>query len=131
MKVQQAIELTEKIKQSAIPDIIKYQWLNELEGHIQQDVFLRSPEDCVYYHFPEDWDTELLIKPPYDGIYTAYLAAKIDFANAEFNLYGNSIAQYNQLFRKFSAWYAKTYRPADQPDELRGTLYYDSKVRIR
>lgn len=57
--------------------------------------------------------TELLVPPPHDNIYRTYLGAMIDYANGEYDRYNNSMILFNKQFGSLTAWYARTYHPAD------------------
>ena len=65
----------------------------------------------LHYTYPEDLETELLVAPPYDEVYTAYLKAKVDAANGEYNKYANSMAIYNAVYAAFVCWFCQLYDP--------------------
>ena len=92
MKIKDAIAWADEVKPNAFTERVKFEWLNALEGKIAADVFLLAPAEVrtLRYVYPEDLETELLVGPPHDDIYTLYLQAKIDEANGEYNKYANS-----------------------------------------
>jgi len=57
-------------------------------------------------------DVELLVKYPHDKIYGAYLIAKVDFANGEYDKYANTMTMFNAFWGEFSRWFARVYCPA-------------------
>lgn len=119
MNVQQVIRLVDDIKPNAFSDEAKTAWLNEAEGLVQTEVLLLAPEEIIVYSWEEDKETELLVKPPHDKLYWAYLTALIDFANGEYLKYQNTLQMFNSHFGEYMRWYASRYRPADgKPTEL-------------
>lgn len=114
MTIQDAIRRVDDIKPNSFTDETKLKWLSDLEGRLALDVFLLAGVELRYfqYAYPGGMDAELLVQPPHDDIYTAYLAAKIDEANGEYELYQNSMAAYNGLYGDFARWFARTYEPA-------------------
>lgn len=111
--ILQVISLVDSIKPNSFSASAKVAWLNDIEGVIQTEILLRAIEDITVYTYPENEDTELLVKPPHDKLYRAYLMAQIDFANEEYDKYQNSMQLFNAYFNEFSAWFMLRYRPAD------------------
>lgn len=121
--LQEVIARVDEIKPNAFSDEIKVSWLNALEGRIVVDVFqLPRAEAIARHHTEEDLGQELLVKFPHDDIYEAWLAAKIDFANGEYEKYQNSMAMYNELYEDFVQLIAMRYNPAQRTPEERATL---------
>jgi len=114
MTIKQAIQLSDDVKPNAFLERAKYQWLNELEGRVALNTFLMAGAELRFfqYRYPDDGDLELLVLPPHDGIYPAYLNAQIDKLNGEYDKYQNSMAAYNALFGDFTRWFARVYEPA-------------------
>ncbi len=114
MKLREAIERVDEIKPNAFSSTVKTDWINALEGRIAADVLLLAPAEVkqLRYAYPADQNTELLIDPPHDDIYTLWLAAKIDEANGEYNKYQNTMQIYNEHFGDFVRWFASTWDPA-------------------
>lgn len=114
MKLREAIERVDEIKPNAFSSTVKTDWINALEGRIAADVLLLAPAEVkqLRYAYPADQNTELLIDPPHDDIYTLWLAAKIDEANGEYNKYQNTMQIYNEHFGDFVRWFASTWEPA-------------------
>ena len=114
MKLREAIERVDEIKPNAFSSTVKTDWINALEGRIAADVLLLAPAEVkqLRYAYLADQNTELLIDPPHDDIYTLWLAAKIDEANGEYNKYQNTMQIYNEHFGDFVRWFASTWDPA-------------------
>ena len=73
----------------------------------------------------------LMVRPPHDKIYAAYLTAMIDYGNGEYNKYNNSMVMFNGYWSEVCRWVARTFRPADY-DPTKRLVYvsaYGSAVR--
>ena len=116
-KLGEIIAMADEIKPSAFSSEAKTAWLNEVEGMVQTEVFLFAPVEIIRYHWPEDQDVPMLVDPPHDKLYWAYLTAMIDFANGEYNKYQNTMQMFNASFGEFMRWFAQNYRPADAHEE--------------
>lgn len=117
MTLSDVIERVDDIKPNAFSAKAKTAWINECEGMVQTEVFLLAPVEIISYNYETDKNTALLVDPPHDKLYWAYLAAMIDFANGEYNKYQNSVQMFNSYFGEFMRWYAQNYRPADAHEE--------------
>lgn len=120
MTLSQVIQTVDEVKPNAFSSETKTTWLNEVEGMVQTQVFLWASEEIISYAYDTDKDVELLVKPPHDKLYPAYLEARIDYANGEYNKYQNAMQMFNEFFGEFMRWFALTYRPAD----THGEVYY-------
>lgn len=114
MTVKQAVEYIDAVKPNAFPTWAKVLWLAELEGRLAADVFLIAPLEIAKhfdYRYPEDMETELLVAPPHDDVYTLWLEAKVDYANGEYDKYQNTMQSYNEHYANFLRWFAQLYDP--------------------
>lgn len=114
MIIREVIARVDLKKPNAFDDEQKVRWLAELDGKIAADVMLQSISDLQQYNYkyPEAMDFELLVHFPHDDIYELWLAAQIDKANGEVDLYMNSKEAYNASYINFSCWFANVYDPA-------------------
>lgn len=112
--IREIIEAVDACKPNAFAEKEKLKWLAELDGKIAADVFLMSIEDvqAMNYCWPEDLETETLVRFPHDDLYRLWLMAKIDFGNGEYEKYQNTMAMYNAAYSNFVRWFASTYDPA-------------------
>ena len=115
MTIRECIEYVDDVKPNAFTEEQKVRWLNEVEGRVQSKVFLFGPDNITKYKWPENADTELFVKEPYDEIYYEYLQAKIDYQNGEYDKYANSMTMFESVFAEFTNWFITTYHPADIP----------------
>lgn len=116
-RLGEVIAMVDEIKPNAFSQEAKTAWLNECEGLVQTEVFLFAPAEVIRYRWPENRDTPLLVEPPHDKLYWAYLTAMIDFANGEYNKYQNTMQMFNASYGEFMRWFALNYRPADAHEE--------------
>lgn len=111
MKVRQAIELARGLKQIDqvnYPDILMLQFLNECEGKLQTEFLHIADVDCQRYT-EDDMDMDLIVGPPHDKLYYAYLCAMVDFTNGEYAKYNNSIIVANAFMAEWAAWFNRTH----------------------
>ncbi len=111
------IEIIERVdngKPNAFPQKEKLKWIAELDGKIALNVMLMSIADAqaFRYQYPESLGCEPLVGYPHDGMYDAWLEARIDYANGEYEKYQNSMEMYNAAYGDFVRWFASTYKPA-------------------
>ena len=109
MTPNKVIERLNSVSPDAYSEESKLQWISELDGMIRRIVF--QEDECEPYKFPEDMDTELLVKPPFDGIYEAYIMSKVDFCNREWGKYNNTAAIFHALFDEFKKVYIRENMP--------------------
>ena len=92
----------------------KIRWVNALDGMVKT-LIIDTHEDGEYISFDEytdkDGDAELLIPAPFDELYLHWLEAKIDYSNAEYGKYNNSMAMYNAMYEEFRRWYNRQHLP--------------------
>ncbi len=119
MKLKEVIENVDRVKPNEFDFADKVRWLNEAEGMVQTQVLLLAPEEIVTYGV-EDGELELLVLPPHDKLYEAYLKARIDFEHGEYDQYQNTVAMFNSMWREFAGWFADMYRPADTHGRFAG-----------
>lgn len=112
--IREIIDRVDDTKPNAFSQKVKLGWIAELDGKIAADVMLMSIVDIrqLNYTHPEDLNSEPLVGFPHDGIYDAWLGAKIDFMNGEYDKYQNSMEMFNALYVNFVRWFATCYEPA-------------------
>lgn len=115
MTVRECVTFVDAVKPNAFPDDAKVTWLGQVEGRIAAEIFLMAPAELkqfAYRTMEEHGNWELLVDPPYDDIYAAYLTAKVDSKNGEFNKLSTAAQSFNRLWNEFSASIANLYNPA-------------------
>lgn len=118
MVLRDIIRMVDEIRPNAFSEPVKTAWVNEAEGLVQTDVFLLNIEEVTFYKWPENAETELLVKPPHDKLYLSYLSAMICYANGEYNRYANEMQMFNAHFGEYMRWFTETYAPADTHSDI-------------
>ena len=112
MTVREAIAMARKLKpcdQGVFDDAMLVQFVNEIEGKTQTEVLQIARADCVRYDAAADLDAELLIGPPHDKLYYLYVMAMIDFANAEYDKYNNTVTLCDEAVSEWARWFIRTH----------------------
>lgn len=110
MKISEVIRYAGLVeKGNVMEEELAVLWLSELDGMIQSDIMLHSPEEIVSYSSKED---ALLLKPPHDKLYVHYLVMMIRQQQQEYEGYQNAQAVVDEKLRTFRRWYVQHYRPA-------------------
>lgn len=116
MTVQDAINYADALRHNAFPEEIKLAWLSEIEGKLATEIRLESAESLEDWlpYTQEDMGEELRVGVPYTGVYTWWLIAQADMANAEYDLAQNSMAMFNQAWAEYLRWYCQKYDPVQE-----------------
>ena len=56
-------------------------------------------------------ETELLVPAPWDEMYLRWLEARIDYANAEYTRYNNSMDMFRAVYQAYRSYYNRTHMP--------------------
>ena len=78
-------------------------FVTECEALVQQYLGVES-QDRVKYDWETDKNKELIAPPPFDGMYEAYLKAKMDYVNEEHQSYANNQAQFEVAWSEYKAY---------------------------
>ena len=123
MTIKECIDIVDNIKPNQYSVKEKVMWLSFVDETIINDV-LKTHEgyDGRYDDFEgyteDKLSVTLIVKSPYDRLYTAYLKMKIDQENGETARYNNSAALYNTYMMEFRRYYNKTHMPLDVTKKL-------------
>ena len=96
MTVNEAIAQFDALVPNSRTTAEKIAWLSECDGMMFDRLldFYIETEGSFSGYSSGDGGTELLIKPPYDGLYICYLQFKNDYFNEEFDRANNSLSQF-------------------------------------
>lgn len=74
---------------------------------------LKETETVPFISYDDETptDTELLAYAPFDEMYIFWLESKIDYANAEYAHYNNSVTHFNDIYTAFRNDYNRTHMP--------------------
>lgn len=99
MTPNKAIEYIDGIRPNVYDEEVKLRWIDNVDGMVKKLVF--GHKKIVPYAYPDDMDTELLIKEPFDDVYSFYLESMIDYYNREYGNYNNSAAMFESRFSEY------------------------------
>lgn len=115
MTIIESINLIDSLKPNAFSQSEKVRWLSQLDGKVKAEIIDTHDGgvDIPFSGYNEETplDTELLIPYPYDGVYTKWLEAQIDYADNEYGRYNNSIAMFNAEYSAYERWYNRNFIP--------------------
>jgi hypothetical protein len=115
MTIIEAINKIDILKPNNYTQLDKFGWLSELDGIIKCEIIDTHEGgegiDFNGYNPNTALKTELLVPAPYDDIYVKWLEAKIDYANAEYGKYNNSVTAYNTAYSAFEKYYNRQHMP--------------------
>ena len=115
MTIIEAINRIDLIKPNTFERLEKTRWLSTLDGMIKSMIIdtHEGGENVTFkgYDAETDTTTVLLVPAPYDEIYLYWLESKIDYWNAEYARYQNSMIMYNTAYAAFEQYYNRTHRP--------------------
>ena len=115
MTIIEAIAIIDAVKPNGYSQEEKIRWLSKLDGKIKEEIIdtHEGGENKPFsvYNANTDLDTQLLVDEPYTDIYRYWLEAQIDYANAEYGKYNNSITTYNAVYANYQRAYNRKNMP--------------------
>lgn len=115
MTIIEAIALVDNLKPNTYTQDDKIRWLSKLDGVVKAEIIdtHQGGSEVAFRGYDETTplDTVLLVPAPYDDIYRFWLEAQIDYTNADYDKYNNSITAYNTAYAAFERYYNRTHKP--------------------
>lgn len=116
MTIMEAIEAIDSLRKgNTYSDKEKILWLSALDGMIKREIIdtHEGGDGVTFDGYAETTptDTVLLVPEPYAALYIRWLESKIDYANAEYDLYNNTITAFYDAYKQYSNYYNRTHRP--------------------
>lgn len=115
MTIIEAINQIDVLKPNNYSQEDKIRWLSTLDGVIKKNIIdtHEGAEAITFNGYDEATalDTVLLIPAPYDDIYIRWLETQIDYANADYGKYSNSMTMYNAAYEEFVRYYNRNHMP--------------------
>lgn len=105
MRIKDLLAYTRETVPNVFPDWLLLNWINEIEGRVQLDIWLRKPEEVKTYRLPEDEETALLLSAADGGIYRSYLKAMVLQATGEYSKYENEMERFNTGWKEYACRY--------------------------
>lgn len=115
MTIGEAIFQTDTLKPNQYSPADKIKWLSEIDGIVKNEIIdtHEGRELITFTPYADDTslETVLLVPEPYSNVYVLYLFTKIDFNNAEFTRFNNSVIMYNVAYENYAKYYNRKYMP--------------------
>lgn len=118
MTIIEAINRIDLIKPNNYTQTDKVKWLSDLDGRIKAEIIdtHEGGENVVFEGYTEftPLDTRLIATGQYDDLYVKWLESQIDYTNAEYNHYNNSVTAFNTVYSAFERYYNRQHMPKSQ-----------------
>ena len=115
MTIIEAIGTIDALKPNTFSQEEKIKWLSNLDMSIKKEIMdtRKGGIEIEFNGYDENTplDTELLAEAPYDEMYVYHLESQIDYYNAEYGKYNNSLVAYNDAYSAFQKYYNRTHMP--------------------
>ena len=115
MTIIEAIHRIDSLKPNSYTQDEKVRWLSEIDGIIKKEIIdtHEGGEDIIFNGYTDlvDINTNLLVASPYDELYIKWLESKIDYSNAEYQKYNNSLTAFKDAYSSFERYYNRQNMP--------------------
>ena len=115
MTIIEALNKIDVIKPNNYTQAEKIKWLSNLDGIIKAEIIdtHEGGQGITFngYDYDVAVDTEMLVPYPYDDLYIKWLESQIDYHNAEYGKYNNSVVAYNSAYSAFERYYNRHNKP--------------------
>lgn len=115
MTIIEAINRIDTLKPNNYTQDDKVKWLSNLDGIIKKEIIDThvGGEDIVFNGYDSNTpiETALIVPAPYDDLYIKWLESQIDYTNAEYSKYNNSVTAYNTAYSAFERYYNRQNMP--------------------
>ena len=113
MTIIEAINKVDELKPNSYTQPDKIRWLSNLDGTIKKEI-IDTHEDgemVIFdgYNSDTSTGTELLVKAPYDELYLYWLESRMDYYNAEYGRYNNTLAMFNAAYSAYESFYNRAH----------------------
>lgn len=112
--IKEIIEYVDSVKPNQYTTAQKIEWLSELDWQIYKEVMLTNEaEDVIEFSGYKEGDEEkfLIVEEPFSNlIYCPYIEAKIDYNNAEYSKFNNSMTMFNSTYQEYQKYYRKNHK---------------------
>lgn len=114
MQLSVLIAFVDDTKPNQYDDEVKTQWITEVESMVVEEILNKAEGNDIEftgYDYNVDNERELLVPDKFADVYVNYLHSKIDYHNAEYARYNNSVAMFEAAFSTFAAYYRRNHMP--------------------
>lgn len=113
MTIIEAVSEIDSFKPNNYTQADKVKWLSMLDSMVKTEIIdnHEGGENVAFEGYTDETpaDTVLLIPAPFVDIYIRWLEAQIDYANAEYGRYNNSMAMFNASYSAFRNYYNRMH----------------------
>lgn len=113
MKISEVLVAVGDVKPSQYEPATMIRWISDLDGKVYEDImagFEGCPEKPELPYSPTNQLASLLIPFPHEDVYVKWLMAQIDFHNADFDRYNNSMLMFDEAYQSFADAYARNHK---------------------
>lgn len=119
MKVEAMLEQYNMERPNSVEDSVKKDFLRKCEANLIDNVILlydpkdgeRTPEEWQEYLDTFDYNSELILKEPFDDAYIYYLDQRICLNNNDKARFNVASALFNNMFLAFKQKYNREHYP--------------------
>ena len=108
MTLAKIISMVDEMKPNQYDSETKTAWMSEVEGMVVEEILNRAEGNEIEfegYDYDLDAEKTLLVPDRYADLYRNYLYAKVDYANAEYERYNNSVTMFEASYSTFAQHY--------------------------
>lgn len=112
MTISDALVAIHAVKPNQYDNATLIRWLSDLDGRVYEDVLSRfedAPEKPALPYKPSDQLASLLIPFPHEDVYVKWLGAQIEYNNADFDRYNNSMMMFEEQYQSFVDAYTRSH----------------------
>lgn len=115
MTIDEAIKKVDSLKPNNYTESEKIIWLSNLDEIIKTEIMdqYEGFDETVFSGYDDSTpvSTELLAPSQYDDVYLYWLESRIDYYNAEYAKYNNSVTAFNTAYSSLNRYYNRTHMP--------------------
>lgn len=108
MKAGYLMERLREVRSAPFDPQTLYDELSRVESMVSREVHRCG---IVHLSAENDAETDLLVQPPYDGLYLHYLCAKVDLLMQEYQSANTEMTVFNGLYDEYAKWYRRAHLP--------------------
>lgn len=113
MTILEAIDRVDTLEHNVVPQEQKVCWLAQVDALLREEV-IRTHEgqkDVPVYDQQTPLETELLVQPPFDGLYLHFLRAMIHYCTGEYDRFNQAMGLFQADYTGFVNFYNRTHTP--------------------
>ena len=109
-----------------VEDYVKLEWLKKCEANLLDGVILlrvplegeRSPEEWQEYLDTFNYDSELILKEPYDDLYVYFVDQRMGLNNNDMKRYNVATRLFDNMYLTFQQKYNREHLPVQKKKQI-------------